>query len=933
MCISFARLVSALVLGCVALQESHALAAQPDWLIDPKPYVATVKEAAGTLTLENGLARRVIKLAPNAATIDLTNASTGEQLLRAVSPEARVTINGTAYNIGGLEGQKLKNCLTVEEIQQLRANPTAYAFADWKVAPIEPRLEWKKHPEWLSKDLPWPPPGKHVVMRYVPPANAPAALAGPIVLEEGFKGPLAAAWKIQASDKHPRSSFTNEGKPGEIMALPDTCVYAEREWPNEATAIEVTLDAGDDKVSNAWGPGLALLGAKQTLAFNVRPNQGKYEINGKLFDGFDREKPCTLRVILKDGRLSCQAAQDEKNFRELINVEFAAAIKTFRVGKLGRNADGKDYEDKSTAKEPVRCHIREVVVRGTDPTPIKTSPREDLPEVFVHYEIYDHLPLFSKWLTVKNTSDKQVRVNHFVSEELRVVEAEAKGGSLTGKPGTERYFPHLWVETDMAFGGRMSAFDDNHCVWWQGDPEYHTHVNYQYSPPYLLQCKPCAFLLPNRPSFGPDKDLAPGETFESFRAFELLLDSSDRERATLAQRRMYRTIAPWTAENPLMFHKVQSDPKTVRAAIDQAHEVGFEMVIMSFGSGFNLESIDPAYREKYKELAAEAKAKGIALGGYSLLGSRGAGNPKDNAQGTPKMFGQMPCLGSEWGRRYLQNIGSFMRDAGLQVFENDGSYPGDCCAADYHPGHHGLEDSQWVMWRAMSDFYKQCRAEGIFLNVPDWYFLSGGNKCAMGYRETNWSLPRAQQELIERQNIYDGTWSKTASMGWMMVPLSQYHGGGAAATIEPLHEHLDHYDRRFANLLGYGVQACYRGPRLFDTDETKAVVKKWVAFYKQHRAILDSDVIHLRRADGREIDYILHVNPTLDEKGLLMVYNPLPEEVTKTLQIPLYYTGITKAAKCEDKSGVVQDCTLDEQQRIQLPVRVPAHGYAWYIFR
>ncbi len=60
----------------------------------------------------------------------------------------------------------------------------------------------------------------------------------------------------------------------------------------------------------------------------------------------------------------------------------------------------------------------------------------------------------------------------------------------------------------------------------------------------------------------------------------------------------------------------------------------------------------------------------------------------------------------------------------------------------------------------------------------------------MGYRETNWSLPRKQQEIIERQNVYDGTWNKTPSMGWMFVPLVQYHGGGAAATIEPLKDHL-----------------------------------------------------------------------------------------------------------------------------------------------
>ena len=151
--------------------------------------------------------------------------------------------------------------------------------------------------------------------------------------------------------------------------------------------------------------------------------------------------------------------------------------------------------------------------------------------------------------------------------------------------------------------------------------------------------------------------------------------------------------------------------------------------------------------------------------------------------------------------------------------------------------------------------------------------------------------------MIERQNIFDGTWIKTASMGWMFVPLTEYQGGGAAATIEPLKDHLPHYEARLANLLGAGVQACYRGPRLFDCDETKAAVKKWVAFYKPHREVLDGDIIHLRRANGLDWDAILHVNPLGREKGLLMVYNPLDQPVIRMLTIPLYYTGLTRTAK------------------------------------
>ena len=153
------------------------------------------------------------------------------------------------------------------------------------------------------------------------------------------------------------------------------------------------------------------------------------------------------------------------------------------------------------------------------------------------------------------------------------------------------------------------------------------------------------------------------------------------------------------------------------------------------------------------------------------------------------------------------------------------------------------------------DFYRWRRGRGIYLNVPDWYFLQGSSKTGMGYRETNWSLPRSQQVLHTRQNLFDGTREKNPTMGWMFVPLTQYHGGGALATVEPLSEHLDHYERMIASNLAFGAQACYRGPRLYDTEATKAVVKKWVSWYKQHREILESDVIHTssRRACGLRV--------------------------------------------------------------------------------
>ena len=87
------------------------------------------------------------------------------------------------------------------------------------------------------------------------------------------------------------------------------------------------------------------------------------------------------------------------------------------------------------------------------------------------------------------------------------------------------------------------------------------------------------------------------------------------------------------------------------------------------------------------------------------------------------------------------------------MLQHDGSYPGDVCASEEHPGHRDLGDSQWQQWRRIVRFYRWCRERGIYLNVPDWYFLNGSNKNGMGYREVNWSLPRQRQILLARQNM------------------------------------------------------------------------------------------------------------------------------------------------------------------------------------
>ena len=125
--------------------------------------------------------------------------------------------------------------------------------------------------------------------------------------------------------------------------------------------------------------------------------------------------------------------------------------------------------------------------------------------------------------------------------------------------------------------------------------------------------------------------------------------------------------------------------------------------------------------------------------------------------------------------------------------------------------------------------------------------------------------------------------------------------------------------------------AAYRGPRLYDSDSTKAVVKKWVDFYKRYRALLDSDIIHLRRADGQDIDGFLHVNPQLAYKALAVLYNPTDRTVSKNLTLPLYYTGLTTTARIREQEGSPTTYRLDRAYNVDIPLTMTPHSVTWFV--
>ena len=181
--------------------------------------------------------------------------------------------------------------------------------------------------------------------------------------------------------------------------------------------------------------------------------------------------------------------------------------------------------------------------------------------------------------------------------------------------------------------------------------------------------------------------------------------------------------------------------------------------------------------------------------------------------------------------------------------------------------------------------------------------------------------------------MFDDTFHYTPTVGWMFLPLVVYHEGGAEAMFEPLTEHIKEYEWGLAQYLGAGVAACYRGYRLFDSDETKALVAKWVSFYKKYRDIVTSDIIHVRRADMQSIDSYMHVNHRLVNKALAMVFNPTKDRIQTNLTLPLYYTGLTTSARVSQQGAATQVYGLDRGYNVEIPVDLPALGITWFLIQ
>ena len=89
--------------GSLSAQQAELVqpTGAPDWLIDASPYQARITVSDQTVVLENGLVRRTITRVPGAATVGLDNLLTGASMVRAVEPEAIISVSRLVLSPAG----------------------------------------------------------------------------------------------------------------------------------------------------------------------------------------------------------------------------------------------------------------------------------------------------------------------------------------------------------------------------------------------------------------------------------------------------------------------------------------------------------------------------------------------------------------------------------------------------------------------------------------------------------------------------------------------------------------------------------------------------------------------------------------------------------------------------------------------------------------
>jgi hypothetical protein len=174
---------------------------------------------------------------------------------------------------------------------------------------------------------------------------------------------------------------------------------------------------------------------------------------------FDPAKSWFLRVELALGKLLLSVSEDGIGYKNLRTLDLTSVPKGIRIGKTDQKGN---TSEQSNSKSTGRCRIEQLTLLGGPQNPGADLDFLNGLVVKVHYELYDGLPLLSKWVTVETPSTEGFVLNNIKTEHLAVTEAES---AVEGKQRWE--LPPIFAQSDFAFQSMSPNASENACVEWQ----------------------------------------------------------------------------------------------------------------------------------------------------------------------------------------------------------------------------------------------------------------------------------------------------------------------------------------------------------------------------------------------------------------------------------------------------------------------------------
>ena len=334
----------------------------------------------------------------------------------------------------------------------------------------------------------------------------------------------------------------------------------------------------------------------------------------------------------------------------------------------------------------------------------KTAPESHkLVKVKVHYEMYDSIPVMSKWLEVDGShSEVNVRVDYV--ERMNV---NRQWGSD----------PYEWVS--MRQDAEYNPFSRPWLHLETTDPVLSSvswrmetpHPAGAYTPQVTAQYNTLIQVYLKK------------DTFISFRTLLLVTGSSDEERQALSQQKMSSVIAPQTKQRPLTFHSSSSRLSHILPLLDQMFDARLELLVLDVDI-FNTTS---SYQQDLVQIVRYAKQKYIEVGiALSLTKYKNLKDEWKRISAETYERENEACMASAWFDYLSNRLKKFISLTEVSMIH---VYPHDTelCAAFDHAYHSSIPDSLMEQNNKVNQFYEALKANGIYIQSSDWSIYHGTN--------------------------------------------------------------------------------------------------------------------------------------------------------------------------------------------------------------